>query len=554
VRQLIDVQLDRLTAPEQRVLEAASVVGAEFTTALVAAALEQPVEQVDDACDALARRGLFLLREGDEEWPDGTLHIRFRLRHGLVQEVCLDRAAPSRRQRWHRLIAERLETGYGDRAAEISHVLAQHFEQGRINARAMHYYVIAGERTVLRFSNSDAARLFRRAFGLLQRTPETPERDVVELRILVGISQSSVLSSDQTIHEPIAVFERMIEVARRLGDVPQVYSAMVSLAIRCCTLADYARATAIARELDELARAHPISTELQVFADCARVLNGMWKGDLDETIPLFDRLTDPSTPNAGAMGILGATDRIALNLVFLASLRWVRGELDRSVEDMRRAIDHAIVTGDPYSLGAAYCSLARLHFWRKEPPGMIVAATARVAAIPEANVWHAQASLLAAAARSQQVPLTDAEIDEVMRTYRGRATPFPMGSTALGMPVIEVLRRSNRPELASALVDELLAFARDRGEYVLEAEYVRLRGELVEDTDPDGAAAAYAEAVALARARGAHALELRAAIRLARVARGAAARDALAGALAAITGGDALTEVREARRALADLA
>jgi predicted ATPase len=84
IKQLIDIGLDRLTQPEQRVLEAASVVGTEFPTALVAAALELSDEQVDDTCDALARRGLFLSRLATQELADGTPTSRYAVTHALV--------------------------------------------------------------------------------------------------------------------------------------------------------------------------------------------------------------------------------------------------------------------------------------------------------------------------------------------------------------------------------------------------------------------------------------------------------------------------------------
>jgi len=47
VRQLIDMQLDRLTRDEQRVLEVASVIGQDFSTALVSAALDASAEAGD---------------------------------------------------------------------------------------------------------------------------------------------------------------------------------------------------------------------------------------------------------------------------------------------------------------------------------------------------------------------------------------------------------------------------------------------------------------------------------------------------------------------------
>src|SRR5262249_25721245 len=60
LRQLIEQQLERLSPEDRRVLEAASVAGAEFSAAAVAAGVEAEVERVEDHCEQLARRGQFL--------------------------------------------------------------------------------------------------------------------------------------------------------------------------------------------------------------------------------------------------------------------------------------------------------------------------------------------------------------------------------------------------------------------------------------------------------------------------------------------------------------
>jgi predicted ATPase len=50
ILQLIERNVDQLASDEQLVLEAASVAGAEFSTAAVAAALEQPLREIESCC------------------------------------------------------------------------------------------------------------------------------------------------------------------------------------------------------------------------------------------------------------------------------------------------------------------------------------------------------------------------------------------------------------------------------------------------------------------------------------------------------------------------
>jgi DNA-binding winged helix-turn-helix (wHTH) protein len=97
LRQMIEGQLDRLSGAEQRVLEAASVVGVAFAVAAVAAGLGQAVERVDEACAVLARRGQWLRAVGEQGWPDGTVAGGYHFGHALYQQVLYGRVAAARR-------------------------------------------------------------------------------------------------------------------------------------------------------------------------------------------------------------------------------------------------------------------------------------------------------------------------------------------------------------------------------------------------------------------------------------------------------------------------
>src|SRR5262249_28098546 len=80
IRHLIETQIDRLDAGDQRILEAASVTGAEFSVASVSAALESDADEVALRCEGVSRRHQFI-REWDVEIvPTGETIGR----HGFV--------------------------------------------------------------------------------------------------------------------------------------------------------------------------------------------------------------------------------------------------------------------------------------------------------------------------------------------------------------------------------------------------------------------------------------------------------------------------------------
>ena len=72
LRQMIDRQIDALDSGTAEALQAASVAGAEFSTAAVANALGNESVEIEQRFEELVQRGYFIRPAGLSEWPDGT--------------------------------------------------------------------------------------------------------------------------------------------------------------------------------------------------------------------------------------------------------------------------------------------------------------------------------------------------------------------------------------------------------------------------------------------------------------------------------------------------
>jgi DNA-binding winged helix-turn-helix (wHTH) protein len=474
LKQLIDIQLDRLAAPEQRVLEAAALIGVELSTDLVAAALEQPVEAIDELCDGLVRRALFLRREASEEWPDGTLQTRYAVAHSLVREVCLDRSSPSRRQRWHRAIAERLEVAYGARTPEIAHVLAAHHDQGQSTARAIHHYELAGAQAAQRFAAHDGIRFYRRARELLGKLPASLERDRQELQILGVISSLCLGISEGLTSEPLVLFEQTVALARRLDDAPRLYKGIANLALRHSTLAEHVRAREIGAELVELARRHAIAPALLEFGDMVRAFDAMHHDDLATAQELFERLaTSTDASPKPVLRTAGVTAQLAVVLA-------LRGDRDRALLEARRAVALARGIGEPFAIGLTLVALARVQLARRDPIDELRETVDAIRNVPPGiSSWaRHDAHLFEALCRAHTAPLDEPAVRALVATFRDRVAAYPMGATAIAIPVALALQRSGRIAEARAIVDEMLAFAHDRRELAHVPDLSRLRDEL----------------------------------------------------------------------------
>src|SRR5262249_3729416 len=168
LRQMIEHRIGQLAENERRVLAAGSAAGMEFSAASVAAALQRAPAEVEECCDELARRHLFVRSLGAGEWPDRTVASRYGFVHALHRNALYEGISPARRREFHRLIGEREEIGYGDRARDIAADLAAHFEQAGADRRAVRYLTEAANTAIQRHANTEAAGYVGRALDLAE--------------------------------------------------------------------------------------------------------------------------------------------------------------------------------------------------------------------------------------------------------------------------------------------------------------------------------------------------------------------------------------------------
>jgi predicted ATPase len=133
---MIELEIESLSADEQRVLGAGSVMGIAFPAWAVATALGEDQAAIEEACAGLARRVHFVERGGQDELPDGTRSEFYVFVHGLYREVLYRRQASARRAEWHKHIADRLGVMFRGREWAVAREVAMHREAAGERAAA----------------------------------------------------------------------------------------------------------------------------------------------------------------------------------------------------------------------------------------------------------------------------------------------------------------------------------------------------------------------------------------------------------------------------------
>jgi predicted ATPase len=180
--EMIEMQIDRLEAADQRLLEAASLIGVVFPAWAAAAALDGDLEDIEAQYETLARRLHFLHPAGHDQLPDGTQSAFYVFAHGLYREVLRARQSPARRAKRHLRVAEKLEKLFAGREMDVSSELALHFEAAAEWARAAQALCTAAGNALRRGARDEGVKSTERALQLLENLSE-PDREAAETRI-----------------------------------------------------------------------------------------------------------------------------------------------------------------------------------------------------------------------------------------------------------------------------------------------------------------------------------------------------------------------------------
>lgn len=126
LRGIIELQLDRLTDGDRRLLEAGSIAGSIFPAWAASAILNQPMEDVEEAYASLMRRVHLLSVGGHDELPNGARSAFYVFAHELYREVLYSSIPVTRRSQWHKRVADHLRILFAGNEACVAHEIDAH--------------------------------------------------------------------------------------------------------------------------------------------------------------------------------------------------------------------------------------------------------------------------------------------------------------------------------------------------------------------------------------------------------------------------------------------
>lgn len=231
LRPLISAGILRQPPATRALLEAASVVGMQVPVPLLAAALEQPPAEVEQACHMLAQRGAYLRQGPVEHWPDGSVAGTYGFVHDIYRRALYDGLAPARRQALHRRVAQRLEAGWAHRLAPVAGQLAAAYARAAMPESTARVLEMTAHLSAQRFAYGETIAALQACLQQLDLAPASDERDAIALR--VNLMLGNVGLNHQGLGGPVVLpaFERARDIARRSGALRELIRAQLGATI-----------------------------------------------------------------------------------------------------------------------------------------------------------------------------------------------------------------------------------------------------------------------------------------------------------------------------------
>jgi class 3 adenylate cyclase/tetratricopeptide (TPR) repeat protein len=494
VQAILAARIDRLPALEKRLLQSASIIGKDVPLALLQALEEMPEEEL--------RRGLAHLQSAEFIYETSLFpDLEYTFKHALTHEVAYGALLNEQRKALHARLVSVIERMTPGRLAEQLDRLAHHALQGGLWDKALLLFRKAGAKAAGRSAYREAATCFEQALLALDRLPEGRGRSEQAVDLRFDLHNALIPLGE--VGRMLGTLEEAEQVATALGDQRRL-GQVAAFMTQCYwwtgkperAVESGQRALTIAQTLGDRALEALATQRLgQAYASL---------GEYRRAVEAFGCQlargeAEPSRERPGAAGLRAAASR-AWMAWCLASL----GDFAESGAHAEEAVRLAEAAQHDLSLAMTYSGAGRPHLIQGNFPTAISWLTRSAEICRRAN--FAPLFFLVACDLGQAYALSG-RVSEGVALLEEAATQSAamrlMPTHAWNVTMLaEAYLLAGRREDAARDVQRGLAMARAHKQRWLEAEGLRILGEILasaERPDMEAARADFEEAARIAR-------------------------------------------------------
>jgi predicted ATPase len=524
-------RLDRLPTAKE-IAQVGATLGREFSYALLHA-----VSPLDEAT---LQKGLTQLVAAELLYQRGLPpQARYVFKHALIQDAAYQSLLKSKRQQYHKQIAQVLEERFPETRETQPELLAHHYTEAGLTERAISHWQKAGQRAIERSANIEAVSHLTKGLELLKALPDTPERVRQELTLQIALGVPLMATKGLAAPDVGAVYTRARELCQQVGETPQLFPVLNGLWSFYIVGAELQTGTELAEQLLRLA---------QSVQDPALLLQAHWAmgvtllsiGEFVSAREHFEQgiaLYDPQQHRSHAF-LYGFGPGVGC-LRYAAWELWLLGYPDQALQRSHEAVTLAQEMSHPFSLVFALHFAVVFHQLRRE--GQAAQARAEAVILLSTEQGFVLPLALGIIMRGWSLVEQGQGEEGIAQMRQGIAAFQATGAKTwwpyfLGL-LAETCGKGGQAEEGLNVLAEALATVEKTGERWCEAELYRLKGQLtlqqfqvsgskfqVEDSPASNvqsleseAEECFLKAIAIARKQHAKSLELRAVMSLSRL-------------------------------------
>lgn len=312
IQGIIMARLDRLGEEGKRTVQLASVIGRQFLVRLL-----ERIAGLSGRLEGLLRE----LKAMEIIYEQGLLpEPAYIFKHAVIQDVAYNSLLIQRRKELHKAVGQAIEELYTDRLTEHYEELAYHYEQGEAWGKALEYLVKAGQRLQQSYANREALAHYNRALTICERLGDKVNSPLL-LTLYAG--KGAVLFLLSEFLPSVAAYQRMLEVARQIGNRAKEAEALYQIGFSFYWAHEFEQALSYAEEAKALALAIDAKNTLAASFFVIGIVHQV-TGKLEEATRLWQESLRISR-EAQAKSVEG------LSLHFLGFLHSFKGEYEQAL-------------------------------------------------------------------------------------------------------------------------------------------------------------------------------------------------------------------------------
>ncbi len=517
VKALLAARIDRQSPEEKAVLQAASVIGTDVPF--------EVLQAITDLAPDPLRRRLALLQAAEflyeiKLFPD----LEYTFKHALTHEVAYGSLLGDRRRALHARIVEAIERLYADRLGEQIERLAHHAVRSEVPGKAVPYLYEAGARAVQRSANGEAVTYLRQGLDLVGKLP--PGRDQLRHELRLRLALGPALQQMQGFGAPDVgtTYARARQLCEQIGEPEELFQTLWGLWLFTAGgRTGFTEGRRIAEEL--LALAERLGDRaLLLEAHHALSATTLWMGEPAATRghgeqgrALYDR-----EQHRSLAFLYGGHDPGVCCHMHSALALWVLGYPAAALDRGRVGVALARDLAHPMSIANALPFLGVVQQLRGELEAVHGLADSMIALSAAQGLpqWLAFGQILEGWIQSARGH-GEADLAQLHRAI----DDYRLQGNYLWLPYFLALLataflKHGAIDKGLKTISDALEWADEHRSRIWDAEFYRLRGELLLARDPaarSDAESAFYRAIDSARGQNARSWELRAALSLSRL-------------------------------------